>query len=138
MNKNTAELWVKIIAILGIIWAILAIIGGIFMLVGGGFLGTMLPFLGTGILGGAVVGALLVVTGVVVIVIGLLELFVAIGLWKHKNWARIVAVVLAMLGILGGIGSLIASPGMGIVNIVLNGAIFYLLALNKDIRKLFK
>jgi len=40
------------------------------------------------------------------IVFGIIGLIVAYGLWTLKNWARILAIVLCILGILGCVGGI--------------------------------
>ncbi|UZE94266.1 MAG: hypothetical protein IB618_01705 [Candidatus Pacearchaeota archaeon] len=134
MKKSTAELWVKIIAILGFIGAVLAVIAGIAMLIGGSFLPAIFPYFEQEAWGGVIVGGVLVFVGILIMAFGVFEFIVALNLWQHKNWARIIMMIFAVLGIISG---LIALPG-GIVSLVIYGGIFYLLVLNKDIIKLFR
>lgn len=139
MQKSTAELWVKIIAILGYIGAAFGVLLGILVMIGGGMIGTLLPMMGLeGLIGGALVGGLMIFAGIVAIGLGVFEFFVARGLWKHKNWARIVTVVFAGIGVVMNLVSIIGSPVGAIFGLIINGGIFYLLALNKDIVRLFK
>ncbi|MBR9700593.1 hypothetical protein GOV11_01885, partial [Candidatus Woesearchaeota archaeon] len=37
--------------------------------------------------------------GVVLLLFGVLHIFVGMGLWKHRNWARIVLLVFAWIGV---------------------------------------
>ena len=136
MKKSTAELWVKIIAILGYITAALSVIGGIFLFFGGTFLSAVMPFFGEDIIGSALVGTLMVVLAIVAIIFGVVTFIIALNLWKFKNWARIVEIIFAAIGILSSLPSLFT--GKGIIGLVINAGIFYLLAINKDVRKLFK
>ena len=136
MSKSSAETWVKVIAILGYISAVALAIIGILMLVGGSLMKSLFPLSGT-IMGGAF-GAILIVAAIVMIVIGVLEFIVAFNLAKHHNWARIVMIVLAIIGFIGSLASIVSSPVMAIIDLVINGGIFYLLAIDKDIVALFK
>jgi hypothetical protein len=129
MKKDTAKLWVKVIAILGIIGAVITIIGGLIAMFGGTFLSALIP-----LMGGALVGAVLIFTSILILVIGVLELIVSLSLWRYKEWSRITGIVLAVLGVIGGLTTL----PMGILTLIIYGGIFYLLALNKDVKKLFR
>src|SRR5215468_3422012 len=91
---------VTIIAILVLIGAAFCILGGIGMMFGGGMLATIMSqqqaqgsAAGAGVLAG--LGA---VGGIVMLVIAVLYLLVGIGLWKLKNWARLVTVILTAIG----------------------------------------
>lgn len=65
--------------------------------------------------------------GVFLLIVTVLDIFVGYGLWRHKNWARITAIVLSVLGLLSfPIGTI-----FGIV-------VIYLFAFNKDVKNLFK
>lgn len=137
MNKSTAELWVKIIAILGYIGAALGVIGGIIMLFGGSFITTMVPMFDQSleaIGGAAVLTVVFVISGIIAIAFSIFGFIVSLNLWKHKNWARIVMIIFAVLGIISGLTSL---PG-GLISLVIEGGILYLLAFSKDVIKLFK
>ena len=84
---------VKVISVLYWIGADLAIIYGLIMLLGAGAITSMMPALAT-------FGGLIVAMGVVFIGLGVLYIFTALHLWKGKNWARIVVLVLQFLEIL--------------------------------------
>ncbi len=91
---------VTILAVLEFIGAGFLILLGLLLLVGMSMLGSM----GRGGEGGAflgVLGALGAMAGVVVIVFAALPLAIGIGLWKLKNWARILVIIFAALGAAG-------------------------------------
>jgi uncharacterized membrane protein (DUF2068 family) len=79
------------------------------MILGGGFIATMLSQ-GQGAGGAGILGALGAAAGVFIIIIGGVAALVGFGLWKLKEWARIVSIVLAgisaALQLLGLLGSL--------------------------------
>jgi hypothetical protein len=103
---------VTILAILNYIGAAFCVLGGIGMIAGGGFVATMLSQQGgQGSAGAAgILAGLGAVAGVFIIIIGGVSALVGFGLWKLKNWARIVSIVLFGLSIvmqlLGLLGSL--------------------------------
>jgi len=71
----------------------------------------------------ALTTAILTVIGIIVLLLGIIGLAMAWGLWAGKSWARTITIVLAVIGILSSIFSL---PG-GILSILINVAIIYYL-----------
>jgi hypothetical protein len=47
----------------------------------------------------------IVVVGVVILIIGLLQLLSALGVWLHKSWARILGILFGILGTLFGLAA---------------------------------
>lgn len=102
---------VTILAILNFIGAAFCLLGGIGMILGGGFIATMMSQQSQGGAGAAgFFAGLGAVAGVFIIIIGGVCALVGFGLWKLKEWARIVSIVLAGIGaaiqLLGLLGSL--------------------------------
>src|SRR5215471_12242698 len=100
---------VTVIAVLFFIAAVLAVFGGIAMMLGGGFIATLISQSGgqgSGA-GAGLFAGLGAAIGVVILVIGALYFLVGWGLLKLKEWARIVTIVLAGLGILGALFGLV-------------------------------
>ena len=123
---------VKVISVLYYIGAALLVIGGILFMFGAGFLSSVLgafASLGTG---------LFVVLGIVLLLFGVLYFFVGRGLWKARNWARIVAIILSVLGLLGAISSLVQGRiGNGIVNLLFNAIVGGYLLLSSQVKAAF-
>ncbi len=88
---------VTIIAVLAFIGAGLCVLAALGALVGAAFLSNMTSYPGMGALAG--VGAVMV--GVLLIGLAVLDVFIGIGLLKLQNWARILTIVFAALGLLG-------------------------------------
>lgn len=99
---------VTILAILNFIGAAFCLLAGIGMILGGGVIATMLSQQGAGASG--ILAGLGAAAGVFMIIIGGAGALVGFGLWKLKEWARIVSIVLAgisaALQLLGLLGSL--------------------------------
>ncbi|MDO8528759.1 MAG: DUF2127 domain-containing protein [Nanoarchaeota archaeon] len=103
-NNQSVPTGAKVISVLYYIGAGFEVLFGLAFLVGAGVLGAIIaqiiPALG-------MIGAgFFAVVGVLFIGVGILSFFVGRGLWKAKNWARIVAIVLTLLGIIGEVFSL--------------------------------
>ncbi|MGH9777661.1 MAG: hypothetical protein ACRD5I_04550 [Candidatus Acidiferrales bacterium] len=90
---------VTILAILEFLGAGLFILLGLLFLVGFSLLGGAAGQAGEGS-GMAVLMGLGAVAGVVFLALALIPLAIGIGLWKLKNWARILVIVFSILGVL--------------------------------------
>lgn len=118
MDKNIAQIIIKVISIVYLIIGILSLLLTLLVVYGllskNNFLTNM--FQKEGLI---VIFILLLIFSVVYTLIGL-------GLWKHKKWARISAIFISILGLLN-------FPFGTIINLIA----LYLLILNKDIKSLF-
>src|SRR3989344_7495007 len=129
-NSKKIPTGVKVISVLYYIGAVVAVIAGIALLIGAGALATLVSSVpGLALIAG--VGA--VAFGILAIILGVIDFFLGRGLWKLQNWARIVTIIFAVLGLLGGISSLFSGEaGSGIVNIIISGVIGWYLWFNKN------
>lgn len=114
---------VTVLAVLNFLGAALYILLGVLFMVGMGALGAVLGQSGQEG-SGAAMGLLMglgAVAGVVLIFFGLIALAIGIGLWKLKNWARIITIVLSALGglacLAGLLGGVMAAE---IISIIVN------------------
>ncbi|MEM3671432.1 MAG: hypothetical protein QW767_06790 [Thermoprotei archaeon] len=71
-----------------IILAVLVGIGGLILL-------------STAFLGSLILGPLGIVVSTVVAVLGFIQLYIAWGLYSGKNWARIIAMIFAVIDLIG-------------------------------------
>ncbi len=128
-GSNQMPVLVKVISVLYYIGAVLSAIFGILMLIGAGILdlSSLIPFLGAG---------LFIVGAIIFIALAVLGFFVGRGLWNGKNWARIVAIVLAVLGVINAIYSIATGMG-GIISLILHALIGGYLWFSKDVKQVF-
>jgi|SRR3989344_149147 len=126
---------VKIISVLYYIGAVFGLLFGILFIVGAGFIGSIasqIPLIG------ALGAGLFIVGGIIMIVFGILGFFIGRGLWKGRNWARIVAIIFACLGILIAIISMIqGSIISNIFSLVINGIIGGYLLFSSKVKEAF-
>jgi hypothetical protein len=132
-SEDYGPMVVKIISIFGYIAAGFGILVGLIMLFGGQFIVSMMPLANIPDVTAAMLGVIITVVAIIMILVSVFGFFLAKGLWDHKNWARIIAIVFSVIGVLGGLTSL---PS-GIVGIVLHGAVLYFLAFDSNVKKLF-
>ena len=100
-------LGVTILAILHFIGVFFAICAGLLMILGMGFFAAALARaanIGSG--GAGIIAGLGVVLAIFAFIGAAISGLIGWGLWNLKNWARITAMVFAVLGMLGGVGSL--------------------------------
>jgi hypothetical protein len=75
--------------------------------------------------------------GAVALIVGLVEIWVGVALRQLKQWARLVGLVLACLGAILQLIGLIAGGYTGVVGLVLNVVIIYML-MRPDSRQAFE
>lgn len=124
---------VTVIAVLDFIGAGLCVLFGIMLLLGASFLGAALS---QGQAGNAAAGGLMAMLGgaasVFFLVIAAVSALIGWGLWTLKNWARIVQIIFAALGLLNALSTLLhfsSAVLFGfVIGVAINGlVIWYLL-----------
>jgi uncharacterized membrane protein HdeD (DUF308 family) len=101
-SQKHRPLGVTIVAILLIVVGIISIISGLVLLI--------------------------ILIGIIPLALGIAYLVMAYGLWKGLNWARIISLILAGIGIVMGIVYIIQNNlSGGIITIIINGVIIYYL-----------
>jgi ABC-type enterochelin transport system permease subunit len=76
--------------------------------------------------------------GIVFVFTAVFVFFLAMGLWKGKNWARYIEIVLAVIGFVTALFLLIfKGEKIFIVNLVVHGLIGGYLMFNQDVRDAF-
>ncbi|MDD5699928.1 MAG: DUF2127 domain-containing protein [Candidatus Nanoarchaeia archaeon] len=133
--RNEVPIGVKIISILYYISAGFGVLFAIFLFAGFAFLSTLMPFL-------SVISAmgyiLVIVCAVIVLAISVLSFFIARGLMKLKNWARILVLVFAGLGIVMGLYSFVSGFSFSmVIQIAVQAAIGGYLLFAKEAKRAF-
>jgi hypothetical protein len=64
------------------------------------------------------------------IVVGGLELGLGVGIWRLRNWARVIVIVLQGLGVVVGVISLFMGNLLSLVGLAVGGYILYWFASN--------
>ena len=118
MSEKQRPTVVKILVAIVVIGSILPIMAGIMILSGGAFETYLMLELLTGII------------ATYYVLVGVIGLVLAWGLWIGKGWAWILAVIVHVIGIITG---LVTLP-TGIAGVVMDGIVVYLL-MRPDTRK---
>ena len=90
--------------------AILVVIGGIGSLLGGLAVIMLIPLL-----------------GIILVIIGLACFAVAYGLWKGLNWAWSITLIVSVIGIVVGLGSLVVGNIGSLFQVIINAIVIYYL-----------
>ena len=122
---------VKVISVLYYIGAVFELIISVLFFVGSGAIKTQVPLL-------AVLGPFLIVGGIILLGLAVLSFFVGWGLWKAKKWARIVAIIFAVLGVLLAlIGMVQGQIVSNILGLVISAGIGAYLLFSSDVKTAF-
>lgn len=134
---KVAPTGVKIISILYYIGMGIAVLLGVLLIA--------LIFSPMGLLGDTIPGmagfmtGMLVFMGVLFLAFGVLNFFIARGLWKGQGWSRIIVIIFSALGLLGGIGALAMGDFVqGPTNIVISGLIGGYLLFSSKAKEFFR
>jgi len=117
---------VTVLAILEIISALFSLGAGALMLMAVGFIGAIIEEMPGGYWGAGfsgLVAGMLIAIGVVMVILGLISLFIAYGLWTDKGWAWTLCLVFSIIGL---ILSILSIPS-GIISLIINILILYYL-----------
>jgi|YelNatPaOPRAMG01_1025707.scaffolds.fasta_scaffold94794_2 MFS family permease len=117
---------VTVLAILEIISALFSLGAGALMLTAAGFIGAIIGEMPGGSWGAGfsgLVAGMLIAIGVVMVILGLISLFIAYGLWTGKGWAWTLCLVFSIIGL---ILSILSLPS-GIISLIINILILYYL-----------
>ncbi len=116
MVENKRPLGVSIIAYLNIVGGILTLVAGLM---------TLILFI-----------------GILLIPLGILGIAIGYGLLKGKEWARVITIILSVLGVIESIFYLIKltpkSIIVGLIELVISGLIIYYLTKNENAKKFFE
>ncbi|MBP7708578.1 hypothetical protein KA107_02740 [Candidatus Pacearchaeota archaeon] len=123
---------VKILSVLAYIGAVLSLVVGLAMIFGASFISSLIPAGTLPMMGGLLVGAGLIFAGIIAVLLAILDYFVGRGLWNGQNWARILVLIFAVLGILGSL------MPFNIVSIVIDGVIIWYLGFKDNAKAYFK
>lgn len=73
----------------------------------------------------AFVAGIVAILGVVIIIIGAVHILVAYGLWIGAGWAWWLTMIIAILGVIGGLLSLLGGAPSGIISLIIYGVIIW-------------
>jgi hypothetical protein len=120
-GKPTRPGWVTFVGVVDFIGGGAGILIGLVVAVAGSAFAAAFGGLGT------LFSGLLAVLGVIIIVLGILYILLGVQVLKGRNWARIVNIVFAILGLVGAVFSIARGNFGSIVSLALDGLIVFAL-----------
>lgn len=137
-DLNKMPVGVQIISVYYYLLAAFYVIIGLFVILGANAIATLLVEASPD-LAAVLTGSLMTILGVVLIGFAVLCFFIGRGLWKLKAWAKIVTIILALIGIIGIVYTIISGFGwFQIIRLAINGAIAWYLLFCKEAKGVFK
>lgn len=130
---------VKVLSVLGYISAVATLLLAIIFFMGSAFVGDIIQKMqAEGVVLPAMFGAgLFVALGIFFLGCAILDFFLARGLWKGQNWARIFVLILFSLSALGNLISIIGGDFRNIVGLLITGFVIWYLGFNKEVKAAF-
>lgn len=125
MEERHRPMGITILAVLETIGAlVLLALGAMVILLGA----AVLVAIGLGEVSlGVALSEIVVFVGGFILLLGVIELAIAWGLWKGQGWAWTVALIVAVLGIIGGVIALVSGSLYNIVTLAVQVIIVYYL-----------
>ena len=75
--------------------------------------------------------------GFILLPLGIIAIFIAIGLWKGRNWARVTGIVFLLIGAIIALLGITLKPTTNIISLIINGSIACYLLFNKKVKEAF-
>lgn len=122
------------------LWAILNYISGFFMIVSG-----ILLFFHKQVLNFLLIDSSIIppfgsvkTIGIIFLILGIIDIFAAKGLFRGKNWSRIISIIFMVLGIFGAIYLIFAKEMISnLFSLIIYGLIIYYLTFNQKVKEFF-
>jgi len=134
--SNERHWGITLLGVLGYIGAVLTLLTGLAMLTFSAYLGNLLASIPAMADIGTIITTLgaigFIVLGIIFIVLSILDYFIARGLLNGKNWARILMLIFAALGVLSSLWP------FNIVSLIIDGLIIWYLGFYKPAVGYFK
>ncbi len=147
MKEKNVNAWLKILSILFYIFGIVQIFAGILYLFKSKLISLFIPQLTTTIMS-QIPYVYFVLNAILLIIIGIIIIITANGIWKHKQWARYTGIFMLLIFIIEQISNIaklgsLAQIGAGnlvliFIQLIINILFLIFLANNKTVKKLFK
>ena len=134
-RKKEIPLGVKLISILFYIGAVFIFLSGVIMILSlFGISATDLSLIeeALGISSAEITNAL-TVSGIVLIIFGVIFFFIGRGLWRLKSWARVLTLIIAIIVFIGSL-----TPPINLISLIVAAIVVWYLLFSKNVRAAFK
>lgn len=134
MERSSAVNWVKAVAILNWISAFFGFFFGILFLFSSSYAAEIVTQIameeGVILDAQALIEAQMAITaffigfGILLVVLSILSVFIGFGLWRHRNWARILTLISLWLGVVWLVVDMTISLFDGLIAVLIHGVFF--------------
>ena len=125
--KPKRPMGVAVIAVLELLSGAVATIFGGILVAGSEVVASAAKLAGLGNVSASALGTFVELFGGILVIGGTVGIIIGWGLWTGRGWARIVAMVLSVLGAAGGLLVLVFGVAAGVINFLADGAILWYL-----------
>lgn len=137
METSTAETINKVYAILTWLGAVLLLIAAVVLFAAGTLGGALGAGFGLTPEESAVLAGAGIVFSILLLAFAIFSVFLGIGIWRKRNWARIVAVIFAVLGIVSGLMQLAGAILPGLLQLIISGFFLWFYGIAPEGKALF-
>ena len=123
---------VKAISVLYYIGVGVILLMGLLLLIAAGSIMALFA-----VFGGQINNLVMVIIQVVILGLAVFQFFLARGLWRGQNWARMFVIVLSILGVIGGIVAIVLGNFTAVTAVLLEGALAGYLLFSKKVKEAF-
>ncbi|MFA5953509.1 MAG: DUF2127 domain-containing protein [Candidatus Pacearchaeota archaeon] len=132
MKNKYIPVGVKVISILYYIGVVGLVALAILSFIGTKAIGLIMP------VPELLTSSILIVMGIIFLAFAVLSFFIGYGLWKSQKWARIVAIIFAIIGVIMYIISLVGQFTVSpLIMLIIDSAIAGYLLFAKEVKKAF-
>lgn len=132
-SVNNRHWGISVLSVLGYIGAVCTLLAGLFMIAGSAVVSTLIAQFAPAYIWMSTIGVVgLIFLGFVFIGFAVLDYFIARGLWKGQNWARVLMIILFALSALSALASL------QLVSVVIDALLIWYLGFYKPVVNYFK
>jgi hypothetical protein len=136
MQKHTAQILLRVIAILSAIYALFLMVTGAVMAFSAEYMARLyIEQMAVATL--EELTSVILVLGIVMGILGLIYAAAAVGVWMRMKWGKILMIMLSFFNILIGVLWLSQRAWIGAIVLILNGAILYLLLFDRSVADQF-
>lgn len=127
MMKPPRPLGISILAIIELLFGVISLVLGAILAAASGSIVSAAKSVGLGSIGAGALGTVIAILGGGLVIAGLIGILIGWGFWTGRGWARIVAIILTAIGVIGGLVALLLGIYTGIVGLVIDVLILWYL-----------
>lgn len=134
-NSPNIPTGVKVIAILEYVYAVLFLLSALAVFIYTYFVNWSLIY--QGMYAGMSAEVLIALTGIILLIFAAFSFVIGRGLWKGRNWARILEIVFSIIGVSSSFILVVNGALWGFGELIVDGIIVSYLLFNRNVKSFF-